>query len=356
MKRPSTHAALLLACLFAVTLLGLAGASEAQAAGMQPYQLVKDGDSTSPPPSAKASKPYKVGIVVPHLANPHFISMAWGFHSQAGKLGVRPILFEAGGYKNLDRQLQQVEDLIAMPVDALILIAIDLNGSVPMVQAALKKNIPVINVNVMTAAKEVVTRIRSDDEEIGRMHAQYMSKRLNGKGNVLILAGPAGTTWAMGRSKGFEEYMKAKYPNIKVIEKRWLDSDPAAGMKEMEDALQAYPNIDGVMTGSDMLGLGVGQAIFAANKAGKIIVTTTDSQPDCIKAIKADKITSTVVQSSAYMGIWGMTAAVAALDGKAKEMVSRYWTPLTILEKGNVDTFKFEGVSRPPEGWTVPKS
>ena len=122
--------------------------------------------------------------------------------------------------------------------------------------------VPVINVNVMTAGKEVVTRIRSDDEEIGRMQAEQMSKRLNGKGNVLILAGPAGTSWAVGRSKGFEEFMKAKFPNIKILEKRWLDSDPAAGMKEMEDALQAYPNIDGVMTGSDMLGLGVGQAIF----------------------------------------------------------------------------------------------
>jgi ribose transport system substrate-binding protein len=345
-----------LAFAFAMTLASFAGHQGGQAAAGTPaYQLVKDGDTRTPPPEVKASKPHKVGIVVPHLANPHFVSMAWGFFSQAEKLGAKPILFEAGGYKYLDRQLQQVEDLVAMPVDALILIAIDLNGSVPMVQSAMKKGIPVINVNVMTAAKEVVTRIRSDDEEIGRMHGEYMAKKLNGKGNVLILAGPAGTTWATGRSKGFEDFMKAKFPSIKIIEKKWLDSDPAAGMKDMEDALQAYPNIDAVMTGSDMLGLGVGQAIFAANKAGKIVVTTTDSQPDCIKAIQADKITSTVVQSSAYMGIWGMTAAVATLEGKASQMTSRYWTPLTILDKTNADTFKFEGVSRPPEGWKVPR-
>ena len=281
----------LLVFAFAVTMAGFAGQVQA-AEKKQPYQMVKEGDVRTAPPTVKASKPYKVGIVVPHLANPHFISMAWGFIGQAEKLGVKPILFEAGGYKNLDRQLQQVEDLIATPVNALCLAPVDFNGSVPMVKSALNKGIPVVNVNIMTAAKEVVTRVRSDDEEIGRMQGEQMSKYLGGKGNVLILAGPAGTSWAVGRSTGFEELMKAKYPNIKIIEKRWLDSDPAAGMKEMEDALQTYPNINGVMTGSDMLGLGVGQAIFAAGKSGKIIITTSDSQPDCIKAIKDGKITA----------------------------------------------------------------
>lgn len=342
--------------VFVVSLVMVGFDGKAQAADQkQPYQVVKEGDTRTAPAAAKASKPYKIGIVVPHLANPHFISMAWGYISQAEKMGVKAILFEAGGYKNLDRQLQQVEDLITTPVDALCLVPVDFNGSVPMVQAALKKRVPVINVNVMTAGKEVVTRIRSDDEEIGRMQAEQMSKRLNGKGNVLILAGPAGTSWAVGRSKGFEEYMKAKFPNIKILEKRWLDSDPAAGMKEMEDALQAYPNIDAVMTGSDMLGLGVGQAIFAAGKAGKIILTTSDSQVDCIKAIKEGKVTVTVVQSSATMGQWGMLAAVAALEGKANQMTTRYWTPLYIVDKSNADTFKFEGISRPPVGWQMPK-
>jgi len=356
MKSRCSILTVLLLFLVGFAMIGLLRATTVGAAAGPPaHTLVKDGDSRTPPPEVKAAKPYRIGIVVPHLANPHFISMAWGFFSEAEKLGVKPILFEAGGYKNLDRQLQQVEDLIAMPVDALCLIAIDLNGSVPMVQSALKKGIPVINVNVMTAAKEVVTRIRSDDEEIGRLHAEYMAKKLNGKGNVLILAGPAGTTWAMGRSKGFESYMKEKVPGVKIVEKRWLDSDPAAGMKEMEDALQAYPNIDAVMTGSDMLGLGVGQAIFAAGKSGKIVVTTTDSQPDCIKAVNENKITSTVVQSSAYMGIWGMRAAVATLEGKAAQMVARYWTPLTVVDKATANSFKYEGVSRPPQGWTVPK-
>ncbi len=319
------------------------------------WEMAKEGDARDLPSPPKPSKQYTIGVVVPHLANPHFISMAYGFFSEGEALGAKVILFEAGGYTKLDRQLQQVEDLLAMPVDALILVPVNFDGSKPMVASAVAKKVPVINVNVMTAAQEVATRIRSDDEEIGRMHAEYMGKKLNGEGKVLILAGPAGASWAVGRSKGFEEYMAKHYPNIKIVAKRWLNSDPAAGMKEMEDALQVYPDLNGVMTGSDFLGVGAAQAIFAAGKSEKIVLTTTDSQDDTIKGIKEGKISATVVQSSVYMGQWGIRAAIMTLEGKADQLVKRYWTPLTILDKTNVDTFKLEEIARPPAGWKMPK-
>lgn len=55
------------------------------------------------------------------------------------------------------------------------------------------------------------------------------------------------------------------------------------------------------MTGSNMLGLGVGQAIFAPGKAEKIILTTSDSQVDCIKTIKEQETSC----SSPIVRIWG---------------------------------------------------
>lgn len=320
------------------------------------FEYSKAGDARDIPEPPKPEKQFTIGVALPHLANPHFVSQAYGYHDEAAKYGAKLILFEAGGYQNVERQFKQVEDLIAMPVDALVLVAVNLEGTVPMVDAAVKAGIPVVNVNVMTKSDKVLTRVRSDDEQIGRMHAEYMAKKLNGKGNVLMLNGPAGTTWAIYRAKGFKEYMQQNCPDIKIIAERFLDSDPAAGMKEMEDAFQAYKQIDGVFTGSDFLGVGVAQAIAAAGKVGKIVVTTTDSQDDCIKAIRDGRITATVVQSSTVMARWGVRAAIWTLLGKADQLMKQYWTPLSIVDKSNVDTFKFEGVSRPPAGWKLPSN
>ena len=72
-------------------------------------------------------------------------------------MGASVTLLEAGGYQYLDRQIAQVEDLIASRVDAIILVAINGPGTVSVVDDAVAAGIPVINCNVMTDSDKVVT-------------------------------------------------------------------------------------------------------------------------------------------------------------------------------------------------------
>ncbi len=97
------------------------------------------------------------------------------------KLGAKMILYDAGGYQYIDKQVSQMEDLIASKVDAIVLVAINGAGTVGAVEHAVAAGIPVINCNVMTDSDKVVTRVRSDDEIIGQMQADYMGK-LSGEG------------------------------------------------------------------------------------------------------------------------------------------------------------------------------
>src|SRR4029079_10918059 len=102
--------------------------------------------------------------------------------------GAQGTLLEAGGYEHLDKQVSQVEDLIASKVDAIIIAAVSGPGTVGAVEAAAAAGIPVINVNVMTDSDKVVTRIRSDDDVIGRMQADFMGERLKGTGELESVA------------------------------------------------------------------------------------------------------------------------------------------------------------------------
>jgi ABC-type sugar transport system substrate-binding protein len=43
------------------------------------YLLSKEGSSYDPPIAVKASKKWKIGVVLPHLANPHFVGQAYGY-------------------------------------------------------------------------------------------------------------------------------------------------------------------------------------------------------------------------------------------------------------------------------------
>lgn len=318
------------------------------------YKYSKAGNGTEMPVPPKPKTQYTIGVALPHLANPHFVAQAYGYFDEAEKLGVKVVLFEAGGYANLDRQISQVEDLLAKPVDAICLVAVNLDGTKAIVDECNKRGVPVINVNVLTANENVVTRIRSDDETIGRTAAEYVVKATGGKANVLLLSGAPGASYAIYRPKGFKEVI-ANYPDIKILEERFQDNAPEAGVKEMEDALQKYPTMDVLYTSGEMIALGASNAIKAAGKTGQILITTVDPSVDTVTAIKEGRIAATVVQSSVDMGRWGIRAAVWTLEGKADTLSKQYFTPVYVVDKSNADTFQFEGISRPPANWTMPK-
>src|SRR3972149_4136509 len=123
------------------------------------------GGERSPGP-AKPAKAYTIGVLVPQLTNPHFLGQAYGYVDEAERLGARVILHDAGGYQFLDKQIAQMEDLIASKVDAIALVAVSGPGAVPGGDRAVGAGIPVVNVNVMTNNDKVAIRVRSDDTVI----------------------------------------------------------------------------------------------------------------------------------------------------------------------------------------------
>jgi len=322
---------------------GPATAQKAAAAAPEP------GDDYPRPP--KPAKPYTIGVVLPHLSNPHFVGQAYGYIDEAQKLGARVTLLEAGGYQYLDRQISQIEDLIASKVDLIILVATSGAGTVGAVEHAVAAGIPVINCNVMTASDKIVARIRSDDLVIGQMQAEFMGRALSGKGNVVMLRGAPGTTWAEDRGNSFKKLLAEKFPGVKVLGEQYSQSTPAEGLKLMEDFMQTYPQIDGVYNGADTTAIGASQAVLAAGKKGRITITTTDFQADTEKFMREGVLSAAVVQQTVVIGRWGMRAAINHLE--KRKVPANLWTPLLLVSKDNLGAVDMRGV-RAPEGWKPP--
>src|SRR3972149_5141422 len=88
------------------------GATLAWAAGEEAY-----------PRPAKPAKAYPIGVPVAQRTKPPLLGQAYGYVDEAERLGARVILHDAGGYQFLDKQIAQMEDLIASKVDASALVA-----------------------------------------------------------------------------------------------------------------------------------------------------------------------------------------------------------------------------------------
>jgi ABC-type sugar transport system substrate-binding protein len=343
-----------LACLCGLVLAGCGGrptsTTETTAAAGVPRQASGPEPGGEYPRPVRPSRSYTLGIVVPHLSNPHFVGQAYGYVDEAEKLGANVTLLEAGGYQYLDRQISQIEDLVASRVDAIILVAINGPGTVGVVDRAVAAGIPVINCNVMTDSPNVVARIRSDDEEIGRIQADAMGRTLKGNGNVVMLRGAPGTSWAEMRGNAFKAALSAHYPGVRILGEQYSQSTPADGLRLMEDFLQTYPDIDGVYNGSDSTAIGAAQAILASGKRG-MVVTTTDFQLDTEKFMQDGLITATVLQQTVVIGRWGVRAAINHLE--KRDVPAVLSTPLLLATKDSLDSIDMRGV-RAPEGWKPP--
>ena len=99
----------------------------------QTRQAVEPSDEYPRPP--KPAKQYTIGVLLPQMSNPHFIGQAYGYIDEADKLGAKVILYDAGGYQYIEKQVSQMEDLIASKVDAIDLVAINGAGTISAVEA-----------------------------------------------------------------------------------------------------------------------------------------------------------------------------------------------------------------------------
>jgi ABC-type sugar transport system substrate-binding protein len=238
-----------------------------------------------------------------------------------------------------------------MKVDAIFMSAVSGTGTISAVENAVAAGIPVITGNSTSETNKVSCWVRSDDVVIGQTQADAMAQFLKGKGNVVMLRGPAGTSWAENRGNAFKARLAEKYPGLKVIGERYLLSSPVDGMRIMEDFLQTYPKIDGVYNGSDAMAIGAAQAVSASGNSGKIVITTTDLQPDAENFMRKGTIHAAVIQQAVLIGRVGIRATVNILEKRA--VPKTIFVPLLQATRENLSSIDMSGV-RAPQGWKPP--
>jgi len=293
--------------------------------------------SLTPPVLAKE---LHFAVCLPTLDIPHFIAQKYGYEDEAKKLGIKLTVYDAGGYVNLNRQIQQIEDATAAKVDAMILVSINPTGTIPVVEDAVKAGIPVINVNVMCDSPKIIARIRSDDHEIGRVAGEFLAKKLQNKGNLLLISGAAGSSVALMRVEGVKSVIK-KYPAMKILSEQWLQATRADAMRVMEDMLQKYgDDIQGVFCNGEPLAMGVSLTLEAA-KRRDVFIIGVDFTRDLERAIRDGKIAGTINQQTITMGRMGVRIAKDVVEGKKVPPIT--YTPITLLTADNLDTIDRSG-------------
>jgi len=275
-----------------------------------------------------AAAPPTVGLSLSTLNNPFFVDLRDGAQAAAKKMNVNLVVLDA--QNDSAREASQIEDLIQKNVAVIAINPTDSDAIVPTIKKINAARIPVITVDRGANGGVVAAHIASDNVAGGKMAAQYVAKRLKGKGSVVMLEGIAGTSAARDRGKGFRDGLKA-YPGIKLVAVQTADFDRAKGLSVMENILQAQKKIGAVFAQNDEMALGAIQAIAAAKRQKEMFVVGFDAIGDALAAIKAGTMAATIAQQPKEMGRLAVENAVRIVK---KQPVKKFTpVPLKLVTK-----------------------
>jgi inositol transport system substrate-binding protein len=272
-----------------------------------------------------------IGATMLSMQNEFVVNVADAMEEKAGELGVKLIMVDAE--RSALKQVEQVESFIAQGVDAIILNPCEVEASSPAVKLALAAKIPIINVNSETSTAPTAF-VGSDDVESARIAMKYISEKLGGKGNVLMMHGFMGQAAQIKRDKGAKEILKDT-PGLKLLAEQSGEWDRAKAMSLTENWIQSYRGkVNAIFAQNDEMGMGAVKALEAAGLKDKILVVSVDAIPDALQAVKKGTLDATVFQDAKQQGGQAIEAAVKAARGEKVE--ASLLIPFKLVTKDNV--------------------
>ena len=241
---------------------------------------------------ASAKELNKVGISVGLLGNPFFVATIKGIEDAAKKINPKVQVTSVSADYDLNKQVSQVDSFIAAGVDVIMLNAVDAKAIAPAVKKAQAAGVVVAAFDVSAPGADVT--VMTNNIKAGEESCQYLVDHTGGKGNYVILNGPASSS-ILERVKGCKDVL-GKHPDIKILsDDQNAEGSRDGGLKVFQSLLTRFDKIDGVFAINDPTAIGAQLAARQLNRS-EFIITAVDGAPDIEKELASG---SSLVKASA---------------------------------------------------------
>jgi ribose transport system substrate-binding protein len=275
-----------------------------------------------------------IGLAVANLQADFFNMIKQGVETYGKEKGYKVITVDAKG--DATTQVNQIQDLIAQKIDALIYIPAGATAAAVPVKAARAAKIPVINVDRNVDSSPGDTFIYGQSIVATTELGKWVCQQTGGKGKAVMIHGQRGTTPEVDRTKGFTDGLASC--GIKVTQDQWTERWSAdEGNRFAQDMLQRDPAINIIIGQADGIAMGASQAAKLAKLPQKVWVVGFDGDPGALIAVKNGTLDATATQQTWTMGRMAVDAVTAVLAGKP--VPKEQPTDAKITLKSNVDEF-----------------
>ena len=198
-----------------------------------------------------------------------------------------------------EEQNQILENLVSQGYDALAISAIAPKDQVGPINAAAAKT-KLITFDSDAPASNRLLYIGTNNFEAGKVAGQQIIKLLPDGGKMAVFVGTLSADNAAQRLAGIEDAIKGH--NITIVDKREDNTDRAKARSNVEDIINAHPDLNLVCGLWSYNGPAISAAIDALGKKGKVLAAVFDEEDGTLKGIEQGTIQATVVQKPFQFG------------------------------------------------------
>ncbi|MHC6204033.1 substrate-binding domain-containing protein [Breznakiellaceae bacterium SP9] len=235
-----------------------------------------------------------------------------------------------------DKQIDMLAAAMAKNPKALGFAALDSRAATSYLQDAKQRGIPVIAFDSGVDSDIPLTTVSTDNVAAAAEAARRMGAAIGGSGKVALMVHDQTSGTGIQRRDGFINEMKAKYPNVQILEVQYGGGDHLRSTDLAKAVINANSDLKGYYGSNEGSAIGVVNAVKELGKQGQIVVVGFDSSKSLKDAIRDGTMIGAISQNPVLMGYETVRAAIRALNGETlpKNIDSGFlWA-----DKSNLDT------------------
>jgi ribose transport system substrate-binding protein len=294
---------------------------------------------TEAPSAPKAFNPkdYPLGLVIWNKYHPVVQIMEAGFLVRGEELGY-PVKLYAAGPPDLAQAIALGEAGIAEGVKGMVVYLLD-PGIYPLIKKCADNGIPVVTAHTVVDNPSdipgLLAWVAADSKAYGRESAKHIAEQVGGKGTVAITQGSFNVV-ENDAAKAFTDYIKANYPNMKVLAPMEEGFDPAVAESRIVALLQANTDVVagfGTTGGSPITWAAAKRATGRKN----VVVIGMDYSRQNLDLVKSGEIYGIVAQPLYEEHALAVDLLDKILRGEKVSFANPMQAP--IVTKANVEDF-----------------
>jgi ribose transport system substrate-binding protein len=293
--------------------------------------------------AATAAEKIVLGVAIPTATHGFTGGIVWWANEakkelEAANPTLKIIVKTAG---SAPEQANQLQDMLAVnKINTLVILPLESASLTQPVSQLKNKGVFVTVVDRgLTNPNAQNAYVAGDNTAFGRLPADYLAKKLGGKGNIVVLRGMPSTI-DKERVDAFNAVM-AGHPGIKILDAKYGNWNRDDAFKVMQDYLTRFKQIDAVWAADDDMAIGVLKAIEQAKRGDiKEVFGGAGAKGAVKKIIDGDKLIQANVSYSPKF-IYDAIKLTASARLKGETMPAKTIVPSVLITRENASQFYF---------------